>query len=111
MHPRIAGRRSFGNDAVALGLGVGDGLGGLFMLRRQVGEVGPKIANLPVEAGLLRLAAGKLIAQLGDLLLECILGLLGYGSFGGDAVALGLGVGDGLGGLFMGIASTGRPAA
>ena len=97
----LLGCGSFGGDTVALGLGVGDGLGGLFMLRRQVGEVGPKIADLPVEAGLLRLAAGELIVQLGDLLLERIRGLLGADRFSGNPVALGLGVGDSLGGLFM----------
>ena len=97
----LLGRRGLAGNPVALGIGVGDGLGGLFMLRRQTGERGPEIADLLVEAGLLRLATGNLIAQLGDLLLERVTGVLGRRGLAGNPVAFGIGVGDGLGGLFM----------
>ena len=56
-------------DPVVFGFGLSDGLDGLLMGRRQAGERGAKIADLLVEAGLLRLATGNLIVQLGDLLL------------------------------------------
>jgi hypothetical protein len=67
------------------------------MLRRQTGERGPKIADLLVEAGLLRLATGNLIVQAAGRP-ERVIGLLGRR---GNPVTLGIGVGDGLGGLFM----------
>ena len=74
-----------------MGFRARDGLGGLFMLRRQTGERGPKIADLPIEAGRKTEQAGNLIVQLGDLLFERVIALLGSGGFGSDPVVLGIG--------------------
>jgi hypothetical protein len=61
------------------------------MLRRQTGERGPKIVDLPIEAGRKTEQAGNLIVQLGDLLFGRVIALLGSGGFGSDPVVFGIG--------------------
>ena len=88
----LLGGGGVSDDPVVLGLGIGDGFGGLVALGGEIGQTGFELTHLLVETGLFGLAAGELIAQCGELLIERLGILLGRGGIGHDAIVLGPGI-------------------